>query len=164
MEPAQNTEPGVDEAFELLRRLFGGQQGESQDTYLPLLRTLRRLSGLRDAMRDAADDVLEYASSSYGSILASVMRHTSESSSEELSRLTNQKPATSVIELRIMAAQLHGWLESVVNKLEAAHEAEQALGMPLGEMLERATLTVPAPSDDETESRAHTHAQVGMYL
>lgn len=165
VEPTSTNDTDVDQAFELLRRLFCEEPNDKRDDYLPLLRSLRRLGGLCSELRSGADDALEFATASYESILSSVLRSSSPASAEELQQLAGPaKPASSVLELRVMTAQLHGWLYGVVSKLETAQEAEIALGMPLQKMLENASLVASAlPGTNEAEAE-HTYTPTGLYL
>lgn len=144
--------------LQTLGQLLAGpvEGGAELQSYPALLRSLRRLNGVCEAARSEGAEALEAINAAYASILSAVKRHIGDDGRAEMERLGMvQRDHQSMQEVRIMLAQLNGWLGHVVSGMETKREAEQMLGGTLEAILSDSKMVAPAVEQP---------TPVGMYL
>jgi hypothetical protein len=150
------------EVLGMLQQLLQGPVSESAEkpqAFEALTRHLHRLTRLREEIRNVDETALAYVNASYESIARLVAQNLDTAGAAELERLGLGEAGNSIIETRMVTAQMHGWLEHIVSNIQTQRETEEMLGGKLSDLFEGTKLTPP------TSAPAQMHqAQTGMYL
>lgn len=145
--------------MEFLQKMLQGPVSRDEtkpEAFSALVRSMHRLGRLREELRSADDSTLEYVNASIGGIVTVIKNNLDEAGSREFCNLGIGSTGKTMLEARIVAAQLHGWLENVVSNIEAQRETENILGGKLTDLLSEARI-VP-------EAAEPLKAATGMYL